>query len=101
VSPNTVRRRRTVPSQRRARHDDGLQQVSRGVRCYSARGATARQDSSTPSRGRFPPNSGNTAPLLGNTDSGHCADKAAHGHIQAVDMHINFSIEKTTERSWR
>jgi hypothetical protein len=28
-------------------------------------------------------------------------DKAAHGHILTVDTHINFSIEKTTERSWR
>jgi hypothetical protein len=28
-------------------------------------------------------------------------DKAAHGHILAVDTHINFPIEKTTERSWR
>jgi hypothetical protein len=28
-------------------------------------------------------------------------DKAAHGHILAVDTHVNFPIEKTTERSWR
>jgi hypothetical protein len=39
--------------------------------------------------------------LLGNTDNGHCANKAAHNHILAVDTHINFSIERTTERSWR
>jgi hypothetical protein len=39
--------------------------------------------------------------LLGNTDNGHCADKAAHGHILAVDTHINFSIKRTTERSWK
>jgi hypothetical protein len=28
-------------------------------------------------------------------------DKAVHGHILAVDTHINFSIERTTERSSR
>jgi hypothetical protein len=39
--------------------------------------------------------------LLGNTDSSHCASKAAHDHILAVDTHINFPIERTTERSWR
>jgi hypothetical protein len=40
-------------------------------------------------------------PLLGNTDNSHCAGKAAHGHILAVDTHINFPIVRTTERSWR
>jgi hypothetical protein len=63
--------------------------------------ATVQRVSAAPSPDRFSPNSGNTAPLLGNTDSGHCAGKAAHGSILAVDTHINFSIEKTTERSWR
>jgi hypothetical protein len=28
-----------------------------------------------------------------NTDSGHCASKAAHDHILVVDTHINFSIK--------
>jgi hypothetical protein len=32
-----------------------------------------RRDSSTPSPDRFSPNSGNTAPLFGNTGSGHYA----------------------------
>jgi hypothetical protein len=63
--------------------------------------ATAQRVSAAPSRDWFPPNNGNTAPLLGNTDNDHCAGKAAHGHILTVDMHINFPIEKTTERSWR
>jgi hypothetical protein len=36
-----------------------------------------------------------------NTDSRHCAGKAAQDHILAVDTHINFPIERTTERSWR
>jgi hypothetical protein len=40
-------------------------------------------------------------PLLGNTDSSHCAGKVAHGHILAVDAHINFPIARTMERSWR
>jgi hypothetical protein len=40
-------------------------------------------------------------PLLGNTDNSHCAGKAAHGHILVADTHINFPIERTTERSWR
>jgi hypothetical protein len=61
--------------------------------------ATAQRVSTAPSPNRFSPNSGSTASLLGNTDSGHCAGKAAHGHILAVDTHINFSIERTTERS--
>jgi hypothetical protein len=33
----------------------------------------AQRVSIAPSPDRFSPNSGNTAPLLGNTDSGHCA----------------------------
>jgi hypothetical protein len=35
------------------------------------------------------------------TDSRYCAGKAAHDHILAVDTHINFSMERTTGRSWR
>jgi hypothetical protein len=28
-------------------------------------------------------------------------DKAVQGRIQVMDTHINFPIERTTERSWR
>jgi hypothetical protein len=35
------------------------------------------------------------------TDSRYCASKAAHDHILAVNTHINFSIERTTGKSWR
>jgi hypothetical protein len=31
----------------------------------------------------------------------YCAGKAAHDHILVVDTHINFSIERTTGKSWR
>jgi hypothetical protein len=50
---------------------------------------------------RFCPNSDSTASLLGNAGSGHCTDVAAHDHTLVVDTHINFSIERTTERSSR
>jgi hypothetical protein len=70
------------------------------VRCYSAR-ATARRVSTAPSPDRIAPNSGSTASLLGNTDSGHYACKAAHDRIQAVDTHIIFPTVRTTARSWR
>jgi hypothetical protein len=63
--------------------------------------ATAQQVSTAPTPDRIAPNSGNTASLLGSTDSSHCACKAAHSNILAVDTHVNFPIEKTTERSWR
>jgi hypothetical protein len=63
--------------------------------------AMAQRVSAAPSLDRFSPNSGSMASLLGNTDNGHYASKAAHGYILAVDTHINFSIERTTERSWR
>jgi hypothetical protein len=63
--------------------------------------AMALRVSAAPSPDRFSPNSGSTTLLLGNTNSGHYPGKAAHGHILAVDTHINFSIERTTERSWR
>jgi hypothetical protein len=71
------------------------------VRCHSACGGNGAAGQRCPSPDRISPNSGSTAPLLGNTDSSHCACKAAHGHILAVDTHVNFPIEKTTERSWR
>jgi hypothetical protein len=62
-----------------------------------------RRVSTAPSPDRFSPNSGGTAPLLGNTDSGHCACKAVHDRIQAVDKHIIFPTVKATARSrrWR
>jgi hypothetical protein len=41
------------------------------------------------------------ASTVRNTDSRYCASKAAHDHILAVDTHINFSIERTTGKSWR
>jgi hypothetical protein len=63
--------------------------------------ATAWRVSAALSPDRISPNSGSTAPLLGNTDSGHCAYKAAHDHIQAVDTHIIFPTAKATMRSWR
>jgi hypothetical protein len=63
--------------------------------------ATAQRVSVAPSPDRFWPNSGSTVSLLGNTDSGHCACKAAHDHIEAVDTHANFPTEETTVRSWR
>jgi hypothetical protein len=73
------------------------------MRCNSARGGDGAARSAHLLRLSEGPDPTVAArlPLLGNTDSGHCADKAAHGHILAVDTHINFSIERTTERSWR
>jgi hypothetical protein len=36
------------------------------------------------------------------TDSRHCAGKAAHDHTLVVDMHINFSIEDyRKELEWK
>jgi hypothetical protein len=35
------------------------------------------------------------------TDNRYCAGKAAHDHILVADTHINFSIERTTGKSWR
>jgi hypothetical protein len=37
--------------------------------------------------------------LWGITDSGHCAYKAAHDHIKAVDTHTIFPTKKTTGKS--
>jgi hypothetical protein len=48
---------------------------------------------------RSHPNSDSTASLLGDADSGHCVGMAAHDRILITDTHINFPIEKTTERS--
>jgi hypothetical protein len=50
---------------------------------------------------RSHPNSDDMASLLGDADSGHSAGMAAHGRILVTDTHINFPIERTTERSWR
>jgi hypothetical protein len=36
-----------------------------------------------------------------NTDNRYCAGRVAHDHILAVDMHINFPIERTIGRIWR
>jgi hypothetical protein len=63
---------------------------------------TVRRVSTAPTRVRgFKPNSDSTSSTVRNTDSRHCAGKAAQDHILAVDTHINFPIERTTERSWR
>jgi hypothetical protein len=45
---------------------------------------------------RIAPDSGSTAPLLGNTDSSHCACKAAHDRIQVMDTLIIFQTVKAT-----
>jgi hypothetical protein len=65
--------------------------------------ASARQVNTAASPVRIAPNSGSTAPLLDNTDSGHCACKAAHDHIQVVDTHAIFPTMKATAGSggWR
>jgi hypothetical protein len=56
--------------------------------------ATARWVNVAPSpvSGHWP-NSDSTSSTVRNTDSGHCAGKAAHDHTQVADTHINFSIE--------
>jgi hypothetical protein len=56
--------------------------------------ATERRVSAATSPDRFPPNSGSTAPLLGNTDSGHCVYRMAHDRIRVVDTHEIFPTEK-------
>jgi hypothetical protein len=56
--------------------------------------ATARRVNEVPSPvSGYWPNSDSTSSTVRNTDSSHCAGKAAHDHILAVDTHINFSIE--------
>jgi hypothetical protein len=47
------------------------------------------------------PNSDSMSSTVHVTDSKHCTGKAAHDHTLVVDTHINFSIERTTGRSWR
>jgi hypothetical protein len=42
------------------------------------------------------PNSDSAPSTVHVTDSRHCAGKAAHDHTLVVDMHINFSIVRTT-----
>jgi hypothetical protein len=100
MSSYTVRKRRTVPVLRTG----VMMACNRRAEACAAivhAEATAQRVSAAPSPDRFPPNSGSTASLLGNTNSGHCAGKATHSHILDADTHISFSIERTTERSWR
>jgi hypothetical protein len=63
--------------------------------------ATAWRVSTSPMPIRIAPNSGSTAPLLGNTDSGHCACKTAHDRIQVEDTRVIFPTVKAATRGWR
>jgi hypothetical protein len=55
-----------------------------------------RRVSAAPSPDRFSPNSSSIAPLLGNTDSGHCICRTAHDRIRVVDTHEIFPTVKAT-----
>jgi hypothetical protein len=97
MSPCTVRQRHAVPSRRRMGCNKRAEACAATVRAE----ATTRRVSTAPTPVRIAPNSGSTTPLLGNTDSGHCACKTAHDRIQVVDTHVIFPTVKAATRGWR
>jgi hypothetical protein len=89
--------RRVVTSQRRVHEQRVMMDCCRRAEACAATvstEATARRVNVAPSPvSGHRPNSDSTSSTGRDTDSRHCAGKAAHDHALVADTHINFSIE--------